>query len=102
MHVRAAQGLRVDVLTGRGLHQGRAAEEHAALILDDDVLVRHRRHVGAAGGARAEDHRDLGNAERAHARLVEEDPAEVIAVGEDLGLQGQERPAGVHEIDAGK
>ena len=33
-------------------------------------------------------------------RLVEEDPPEVVAVGEDLGLQRQERAAGVDEVDA--
>ena len=33
-------------------------------------------------------------------RLVEEDPAEVVAVGEDLGLERQERAAGVDEVDA--
>ena len=35
-----------------------------------------------------------------HRRLVEEDPAEVLAVGEDLVLQRQERAAGVDEVDA--
>ena len=35
-----------------------------------------------------------------HRRLVEEDPAEVLAVGEDVVLQRQERAAGVHEVDA--
>ena len=37
-----------------------------------------------------------------HARLVEEDAAEVIAIGEHLGLQRQERAAGVDEVDAGQ
>ena len=37
---------------------------------------------------------------RRHPRLVEEDPAEVLAVGEDLGLQRQERAAGVDEVEA--
>ena len=35
-------------------------------------------------------------------RLVEEDPAEVVAVGEDLGLEGQEGAARVDEVDARK
>ena len=39
---------------------------------------------------------------RRHPRLVEEDPAEVIAIGEDLGLKRQERAARVDEIDAGQ
>ncbi len=41
-----------------------------------------------------------GIAELRHRRLVEEDPAEVLAVGEDLVLQRQERAAGVDEVDA--
>jgi hypothetical protein len=51
MDVRAAQRFRVDDFAGRGLHQRRAAEEDRALFLDDDGLVAHRRHVGAAGRA---------------------------------------------------
>ena len=67
---------------------------------DDDRLVAHRRDVGTAGGARAHDRGDLRDALRGHRRLVEEDPAEVLAVGEDLVLQRQERAAGVDEVDA--
>ena len=67
---------------------------------DDHRLVRHRRHVGAAGRARAHHDRDLRDALRRHARLVVEDPPEVVAVGEDLGLERQERAAGVDEVDA--
>ncbi len=37
---------------------------------------------------------------RRHARLVEEDPPEVVAVGEHLGLQRQERAARVDEVHA--
>ncbi len=37
---------------------------------------------------------------RGHLRLVEEDPAEVVAVGEHLVLQRQEGAAGVDEIEA--
>ena len=35
-----------------------------------------------------------------HLRLVVEDPPEVVAVGEHLGLQRQERAAGVDQVDA--
>ena len=45
---------------------------------------------------------DLRDALGRHARLVEEDAAEVVAVGEDLGLQRQERAARVDEVDAGQ
>ncbi len=72
------------------------------LALHDHRLVAHRRHVGPAGGAGAEDDAHLREAEGAHPRLVVEDPPEVVAVGEDLGLQRQEGPARVHEVEAGQ
>src|SRR5215470_10751399 len=64
MHVGAAQLLCAHVLPGRRLHQRRPAEEDRALIAHDDALIRHRRYIGAAGGAGAHHDRDLGNAER--------------------------------------
>ena len=100
MQVAAAEVLGGDDLAGGGLHQRRAAEEDRALVADDDGLVAHRRHVGAARGARAEHRGDLRNALGAHGRLVVEDAAEVVAVGEHLVLARQERAAGVDEVDA--
>ncbi len=98
--VRAAQLLGRDLLARRRLHERRAADEDRARALDDDRLVAHRRDVRAAGGARAHDGGDLGDAGRREASLVVEDPAEVVAVGEDLGLERQERAARVDEVDA--
>ena len=46
--------------------------------------------------------RDLRDSCRGHGRLVEEDASEVVAVGEDLGLERQERPARVDQVDAGQ
>ena len=66
----------------------------------DHRLVAHRRHVRAAGRARAHHDRDLRDPLRRHLRLVEEDAAEVLAVGEDLGLERQERAARVDEVEA--
>ena len=63
-------------------------------------LVGHRGDVRAAGGARPHDRGDLRDAGGRQVGLVEEDPAEVVAVGEDLVLHRQERAAGVDEIDA--
>ena len=57
-------------------------------------------HVRAARGAGAEHGGDLRDAARRHRGLVVEDAAEVLAVGEDLVLLGQERAAGVDEVDA--
>src|SRR5437660_646613 len=96
----AARPLRASVLAGRRLHERGPAEEDRALIAHDDALIRHRRHVGAAGGAGAHHDRDLGNAERRHARLIVEDAAEVALVRKDFVLQRQERAAGVHHVDA--
>src|SRR5437870_3849882 len=45
MQLRAAEGLRVDILAGRGLHQRRAAEKYPSLVAHDHVLIRHRRNV---------------------------------------------------------
>ncbi len=67
--------------------------------LHDHGLVRHGRHVGAAGGTRAHDDGDLRDAERRQPRLVEEDPPEVVAIREDLGLQREERAARIDEVE---
>ena len=102
VHVGAAELLGAHVLPGRGLHERRAADEDRPRAVHDHGLVAHRRHVGAAGRARAHHDRDLRDPLRGHARLVVEDPAEVLAVGEDLGLQRQEGAARVDEVDAGE
>ena len=44
--------------------------------------------------------RDLGDALGGEAGLVVEDAPEVLPVGEDLRLQGQEGPARIHQVDA--
>ncbi len=46
----AAQGLGIDILAGRGLHQRWAAEEDRARALDDNGLVAHGGHVCPACG----------------------------------------------------
>ena len=66
------------------------------MIVSSDIAG----HVRAAGGARAHDDGDLRDALGRHARLVEEDAAEMLLVGKDLGLQRQEGAARVDEVDA--
>ena len=102
MHVTAAEVLGRDDLAGRGLHQRRPAEEDRALVLHDHGLVAHRGDVGATCGAGAHDAGDLWDAAATEVGLVEEDPAEVLAVGEDVVLHRQERAPGVDEVDAGQ
>jgi hypothetical protein len=65
-------------------------------------LVRHRRHIGAAGGAGAHDHGDLRDALGRHVGLVVEDAPEMVAVGKHLVLVGQVGAAAVHQVDAGQ
>ncbi len=100
VEIAAAEILGADLLARRGLHQRRAGEEDRALFADDDALVGHRRDIGAARGAAAHDAGDLRDALRRHVRLVEEDAAEMVAVGKDLGLVRQVGAAAVDEIDA--
>ncbi len=102
VHVGAAEILRRDHLAGRRLHQRRPSQKDRALLAHDDGLVGHRRHVGAAGRARSQHHRDLRNAERRQRRLIVEDAPEVLAVGEHFRLMWQVGTAGVDEIDAGQ
>ncbi len=98
--VRAAELLCGHVLAGRGLHERRAADEDRSRAAHDHGLVGHGRDVRAAGGAGAHDDRDLRDSLGREAGLVEEDAAEVVAVGEDLGLEREEGAAGVDEVDA--
>ena len=96
----SAQLLGRHVLPGRGLHQRRPAEEDRPGPADDDRLVAHRRDVGAAGRRRAHHERDLGDPGGRHPGLVVEDPTEVVAIREDLRLEGQERATGIDQVDA--
>ena len=99
LHHRAAERLVVDALADRGLDQVRAGEEDRAGALDDVDLVAHDRQVGAAGDAGADDRRHLEDARRRQAGVVVEDPAVVLAVGEDLVLQRQEDAGRVDQVD---
>ena len=100
VHVGTAQFLGADDFAGRRLDQRRPGEKDRALLADDDRLVRHRRHVRAARGARAHHHADLRNALGRHRRLIVENAAEMIAVRKDVGLIGQVRAAGIDQVDA--
>ena len=99
MYVRAAQIFRADHLACCRLDQGRTAEKYRSLVFDDDALVGHGRHIGAAGGAGAHDHGKLRNAPGRQVGLVVEDAAEVVPVREYLVLFRQKRAAGIHQVD---
>ncbi len=98
--VAAAELLRRHLFAGRRLHQRWPAQEDRAVALDDDVLVAHRRHVGAARRARTHHHRDLRHAERRELGLVVENATEVLAVRKDLVLSRQEGASRIHQVEA--
>jgi hypothetical protein len=102
MEVGAAELLGRDDLAGGGLDEWGTAEEDGAIALDNDGLVGHRGHVGAASSAGAHDDGDLRNATLRHVGLVEKDATKVVTVGKDVGLTRQEGAARVDEIDAGE
>ena len=99
MDVGAAQVFRADNFSRCRLDQGRAAEKYRSLVFDDDALVGHGRHVGAAGGAGAHHHGKLGDAPGRQVGLVVEDTAEVVPIREYLVLFGKKRAAGIHQVD---
>jgi hypothetical protein len=102
VHIGAAEFFRRDHLAGRRLHQRRTAEKNRALVAYDDAFVRHRRNIGAAGGAGAHHDRNLRDARSRHLRLIVEDAAEMPLVGENLVLLRQEGAAGIDHVDAGQ
>ena len=102
MDIGATELLGAHFFPGRRLHQRRAGQKYGAFAAHDDALVGHGRHVGAASGARAHDHGDLGDAARQHVRLVVEDPPEVLAIRKHLVLVGQIGATGIHKVDTGQ
>src|SRR5690606_12905822 len=68
----------------------------------DEGLIAHDGQVGATGHAAAHDGTDLCDAHGAHHGVVAKDPAEVLLVGEDLVLHGEEHAGAVHEVDDGQ
>ena len=96
MQVGTAQVLCADFLTNGSLDQRRATQKDGALLLDNDALVGHGRHVRTACRAGTHDGRDLRNAFRRHVGLVEEDTTEMLAVGKHVSLARQIRTSRIH------
>ncbi|KFB71870.1 MAG: hypothetical protein AW09_002977 [Candidatus Accumulibacter phosphatis] len=100
MYIGAAEILGSHHLAGRCLDQRRPAEKDRSLVLDDDRLVGHRRHVGTASGTRTQHGGDLRDAGRRKIGLIVEDAAEMFLVGKDLVLHRQESASRIDQIDA--
>jgi hypothetical protein len=96
VHVRTAQLLLVGFLAGRHPHQRWSAEEDLGPLADEDGVVAHPRHVGAASGRGAEHHRDRRDAGLRQRGQVVEGAA---ATDEDVLLGAQVGPGGFGEVD---
>ena len=100
MYVGPTELLGAHELAGGRFDQWRAAQKYGAGTLHDDALIGHRRNIGAPGRARSHHAGELGDAARRESSLIEENAAEVLAVGKHLVLQWQIRAAGIHQVDA--
>ena len=91
VHVRATEGLLVGDLSGGGLDQRGAGQEHLGALGDHHHVVAHPRYVGAAGGGVAVDHGDGGHPRLGQSCQVAEQRAagdEHLLLGRQIGTTG--------------
>ena len=100
VHFCAAEFFGGSFLADGGLDEGGTGEEEAGAFGHEDVIA-HDREIRAAGDAHAHDGGDLRDAHGAHDGVVAEDAAEIVSVGEDVFLEGEEHAGGVDEINGG-
>ena len=87
VYISAAQFLSRHFHSGRRFNQRWSSDENRPLLLNDDRLIRHRRHVRSARCARTHHRRKLGDFILGQHRLVVENPAEMILIRENPVLQ---------------
>src|SRR5208282_1731532 len=87
-------------LADGGLHERGASEEEAGALGHEDVIA-HDGKISAAGYAHAHDGGELRDAEGAHDRVIAEDAAEIVGVGENVFLERKKNAGGIHEINGG-
>jgi hypothetical protein len=99
---RSAEGLGIDRLAGRALHEVRAAEAHERRALDHHDQIGERRQIRAAGDALPHHRGELRNAQvPAHDGVVVEDAARAVLTGEDAALVGEVHAGRVDEVHDG-
>ena len=91
MHLGSAEFFGGNFLPDGGLHKCRAGKEQPRTFGHQDVIAHHRQ-VSAAGDAHPHDGGDLRDAHGAHHRVVAEDAAKIVGVGEHVFLKRQENP----------
>ena len=99
VHLGAPQLLVVGVLAGRHLDEGGPSEEDLGLAVDQDGIVAHPWHIGAAGRGVAEDE---GDGRDPHGRELGEVVKDPAGEDKDLGLGGQVGPAGLDQVHHGQ
>ena len=98
VHPRAAELLGIGRLPDGSLHQGRASQIDLTAFGHEHGVGEHGQ-IGAAGDAVAHDGGVLWNAHRRDDGIVAEDAPEVVLVGEDFILQGQEDARRIDQIN---
>ena len=101
VHIAATQLLRGHQLASGCLHQRRASKENSPLLLHNNRLIGHRRHIGATSSAGAHYRRNLRNIARRHIGLIKKDTTKMLAAGKYLVLPRQIGTTGIHQIDTG-
>ena len=89
VHFRAAQIFGGSDLSDGRLHQRGAGQEKSRAFGHQNVVA-HQRQVRSASNAHAHDGGELGNAHRAHHRVVAKNAAKIVRIGENVFLQRQE------------
>ena len=85
-----------------GLNQRGSTKEDCTLSLNDDDLIRHGRDVGTTSRAGTHYHCNLRDTFGRHSRLIVENLAKMIFVGEDIILLGQEGTSRIYQVNAGQ
>ncbi len=100
MHFRAAQIFRGGNLPNGRLYQRGTSQKQSRAFRHQDVVA-HQRQIRSASHAHAHDRGELRNAHCAHHRVIAENSAEIICIGEDVFLQRQKNTGGINQVNRG-
>ena len=93
-----AQGFIVNIFADCGLNQVTSGKEYASGTIHDQGFITHDRKIGPACHTAAHDGGNLWYAHRTHNGIIPENAAEVLFVGEDFVLHGQENACRINQV----